>query len=146
MSAADVERTVLLLVHHIDRKRWSELRSLFGREVLTDYTSLFGGAPVRQAADALIDSWRAALGQVVTQHLLGPIDVQLEAAGHASAACHVRALHYAGRATSGSEWEVLGHYLFELQREQTGFKIVSLTLETFHQTGNRALLSQAQGG
>lgn len=145
-AIAEVERVVRSVVHHIDHKRWTELRGAFSAEVLTDYTSLFGGAPVRQAADLLIETWRGALGQVVTQHLLGPIDAQLTGAGRAHAACHVRAMHYAEHAAGGSEWEVLGHYLFELQREAGAFRIVSMTLETFHQTGNRQLLSEAQPG
>ena len=143
-AVAEVERTVRSVVHHIDRKRWAELREAFGTEVLTDYTSLFGGAPVRQAAELLIDTWRGALGAVVTQHLLGPIDVQLSAADSARASCHVRALHYSPRGLSGCEWEVLGHYLFELRRDAGAFRIVGMTLETFHQTGNRQLLSEAQ--
>lgn len=144
-AIAEVERAVRSVVHHIDRKRWRELRGAFGANVLTDYTSLFGGEPVRQAADLLIETWRGALGSVVTQHLLGPIDVQLTAADRAHAACHVRALHYAEHATSGSEWEVMGHYQFELQQEAGAFVIVSMTLETFHQTGNRQLLTEASG-
>ena len=80
MSADDVRTTVAGVVHDIDGKRWRQLRARFPAEVDTDYTSLFGGAPVRQSGDALIAGWRDALERVATQHLLGPIEVRFELA------------------------------------------------------------------
>jgi hypothetical protein len=143
-DADAVRSTVVSVAHHIDHKRWAELRTLFAAEVATDYTSLFGGAPQRQSGDALVDGWRGTLATVATQHLLGPID-QRVAGSTARASCHVRALHHAPRAPGGSTWEVLGHYLFELARGATGWTITAVTLETFVQTGNAKLLSENQG-
>jgi hypothetical protein len=57
----------------------------------------------------------------------------------------VRALHHAPDAPGGPEWEVLGHYEFEHARGTEGWTIAGLTLETFVQTGNTRLLSEAQG-
>lgn len=138
-----IERQVVGVVHHIDRKRWVELRALFADEVTTDYVSLFGGSVQQQAGDALIETWKSVLARVVTQHLLGPIDVEISG-DRATASCHVRAMHYAAAAKSGSEWEVLGHYRFQLLRTPVGFRITGMTLETFHQTGNKNLLQEAQ--
>lgn len=138
-----IERQVVGVVHHIDRKRWTELRALFADEVTTDYVSLFGGTVQQQAGDALIATWKTVLANVVTQHLLGPIDVELSG-DRATASCHVRAMHYAAAAKGGKEWEVLGHYRFQLQRTSAGFRIAGMTLETFHQTGNKNLLQEAQ--
>lgn len=50
--------------HHIDGKRWAALRSLYADEVETDYTSLFGGEPHKQSADALVAGWRGVLERV----------------------------------------------------------------------------------
>ena len=97
-----VHRTVADVAHHIDFKRWADLRVLFADETAIDYTSLFGGTPQRQTADALIGGWRAVLAGVTTQHLLGPITVQLEG-DRATARCHVRALHFARGLPGGSE-------------------------------------------
>ena len=138
-----VRSTVLSVTHHIDHKRWDELRTLFAPEVSTDYTSLFGGAPQTQSGRALVDGWRGTLGRVTTQHLLGPIAVEA-ASAEARASCHVRALHHAPKAAGGSTWEVLGHYLFELVRADGDWTISRMTLETFVQTGNTKLLSEAQ--
>ena len=79
----------------------------------TDYTSLFGGAPQRQRADDLVAGWEKALAAVSTQHLLGPIDVELQGSW-AVAECHVRAWHQAKGMADGDEWVVGGHYVFGL--------------------------------
>jgi SnoaL-like protein len=142
-DAADLEaiRAVVTgVVHHIDRARWPELRALFASTVETDYTSLFGGSPIKQPADDLIAGWRAALNRVVTQHLLGPIDVAIDGPS-ARAACHVRAFHFKEGASGGDTWEVLGHYRFELVRAGKSWTITAMTLETQHQLGNKALLA-----
>ncbi len=137
-----VRVTVGSVAHHIDSKRWTDLRSLYAGDVETDYTSLFGGTPQRQTGDALIAGWRGVLEKVATQHLLGPIEAHI-AGSTARARCHVRALHLARGAPGGEQWEVLGHYLFDLSREESGWKITRMTLEMLLQTGNAKLLSEA---
>ena len=55
VDEADSVRSVVTgVAHHIDAKRWAELRALYADEVRTDYTSLFGGEPQTQSGDALI--------------------------------------------------------------------------------------------
>jgi hypothetical protein len=139
----DSIRTVVTgVVHHVDAKRWTELRALFADEVQTDYTSLFGGVPQRQTGDALIAGWRAALEPVVTQHLLGPITVEL-GTDTATARCHVRAFHAFPAAPSGPHWEVLGHYVFTLGPASTSWHVRAMKLETLLQIGNTRLLAEA---
>jgi SnoaL-like protein len=141
-SVSDVQSIVTRVTHDIDFKRWPELRALYASEVETDYTSLFGGTPVKQSGDVLIDGWRRALGPVTTHHLLGPIDVQIDGP-RAQASCQVRALHHVPGAPSGEHWEVLGHYTFALVQVDGGWKITKLTLATLLQTGNHQLLAEA---
>lgn len=138
-----LQSIIVRVAHHIDRKDWAELRSLYADEVETDYTSLFGGTPQRQRGDDLIDGWRRALAPVSTQHLLGPIDVEV-AGSIASAQCHVRAWHHARGAASGDEWVVGGHYIFGLARTGETWRITTMTLETLHQSGNAKLLQEVE--
>jgi len=130
--------------HFIDRRRWPELRALYADTVEMDYTSLFGGRVERLRADKVMENWRALLTPVVTQHLIGPIDV--EAAGDsATAACHVRGYHYSKGAPGGDEWMVAGHWVFELAKSEGAWKIQKMKLETFYQRGNTKLLEEAAG-
>ena len=140
-----IREIVANVAHYIDAKRWQELRALYAEQVRTDYTSLFGGEPQSQAGDALIEGWRGVLAKVRTQHLLGPINVALTDSS-ATARCHVRAYHLAPGAPSGESWEVLGHYVFELRRDASGWKIGGMKLETLLQTGNQKLLLEASAG
>ena len=141
-QADSVRDVVAGVVHHIDMKRWNELRALYADEVRTDYTSLFGGTPQTQSGDALIAGWRGALERVTTQHLLGPVVVEL-AGTFATARCHVRAMHHASGAPGGEQWEVLGHYVFSVRNGASGWKITDMKLETLLQTGNTKLLAEA---
>jgi hypothetical protein len=140
MNPDDVRGAVLAVAHYIDARQWKELQELFAPTVAIDYTSLFGGAASQTNASELVGGWRAALDGVVTQHLLGPIDVRLTRAG-ADAECHVRAFHYCEGASGGEAWEVLGHYVFALALDSGAWRITMMMLETYHQLGNRALLS-----
>jgi hypothetical protein len=130
-----IQATVARLSHHLDGKRWLDLRTLFADEVDTDYTSLFGGAPQRQVADTLVSGWKNLLGPVATQHLLGPIDVTV-AGSSATAECHVRANHYA----RSEEWLVDGHYRMTLARHGDAWVITQIGLETYHERGARSVL------
>ena len=142
-TAESVRATVVAVAHHVDRKRWDDLRTLFAAEVDTDYTSLFGGEPRRQTRDALVEGWRGTLARVVTQHLLGPVTLDVSDAA-IRASCHVRGLHQVAGAPGGDLWEVLGHYEFVLTRGTDGWAVAALTLHTFLQTGNTRLLPEAQ--
>jgi 3-phenylpropionate/cinnamic acid dioxygenase small subunit len=145
VSATEAVQSVIARVaHHIDARRWDELRALYTDMVETDYTSLFGGEVVDQRADDLVlGTWRTVLTPLdATHHLLGPITVDVR--GDAAIAdCHVRAVHVASRAKSGTEWTVAGHYVFELARTPTGWKIRKMKLETSYQTGNPKLVQEA---
>ena len=139
-----VQSVVARVAHHVDGKRWPELQALFANEVETDYTSLFGGQIQKQRSDELVmGAWKTVLGPLdSTQHVLGPIDVRLQA-GRAIAECHFRAYHRSARAQGGPEWLVAGHYIFELVKTGSDWKIQKLVLQTFYQTGNAKLLQEA---
>ncbi len=137
-----VKAVVTGVAHHIDARQWDDLRALYADEVETDYTSLFGGEVQRQPGDALIGAWNQLLTPLVTQHLLGPIDVDVRG-DEATARCHVRGYHFASAAPSGPTWMVAGHYIFKLRQVAGSWKISHMTLETFYQTGNQKLLQEA---
>ena len=47
--------------------------------------------------------------------------------------------------TGGDEWMVAGHYVIRLSKEGAKWKIASMKLETFYQSGNTKLLEVAGG-
>lgn len=137
-----IRSVIVRVAHTIDRKDWRSLRALYEGEVDVDYTSLFGGQAQQQRGDDLVDGWHQALATVTTQHLLGPIDVELSGSA-ATAECHVRAWHHVAGAPSGDTWVVGGHYVFALAKASDSWRITRMKLETFQQTGNAKLLQEA---
>jgi hypothetical protein len=141
-DASAIARQITGMVHALDARRWSELRTYFTEQVETDYTSLFGGEVQQQLSRELVDGWKKMLATLAaTQHLLGPV----AASGgdkQAVAQCHVRAYHYQPGATDGSEWMVAGHYVFGLEQHGEHWLISRMKLEAYYQTGNIHLLER----
>ena len=130
MTQADV---LVDLVHAIDTLDWDGVRSVLADRLTTDYSSLFGGSPVEQSGDELVEQWRALLpGFTATQHLLGPVRVS-----GSSARAHVRACHCVGEA----RWIVAGHYRATITDDG---RISALVLDTYYQDGDLDLPAAAQ--
>ena len=123
MSADVITR----LLHAIDAMDWVAARDCLADEVVTDYTSLWGGEPATVPIDDLIAGWTQIIsGFDATQHLTGPV-IEVDGAWHT----HVRAHHWLG----GEAWTVFGHYIATV----AGGRITALTLRTLQQEGNRDL-------
>ena len=136
MSAAD---DVVRFFHAIDDRAWPAVRAGLTDEVSSDYTSLFGGAPERLAADALVTRWQRLLpGFDGTQHLLGPLVIE-PTGDDATVACNVRAYHHLG----GSTWLVAGRYLLTLHRADGTWRVAGIVLHTTYEEGDRSLTGQA---
>lgn len=133
--------TLVGLVHAIDRLDWDGVRAAFADQLSLDYTSLFGGEAERLPADDLVARWQGLLpGFDSTQHLLGPVRERTNA-GEAAVEAHVRAYHRIDGAdpSTGVVWMVAGHYVVALVRQDGGWRISSLTLETHYQDGDLGL-------
>jgi SnoaL-like domain len=124
------------LLHAIDNLDWVGVRGCLADEIRTDYTELFGGEPVVDTGDALVEQWQGLLaGFDATQHLTGP--VLIEAIGDGwRANTHVRAHH---RLTNET-WSVYGHYVCSLAADR---RITDLTLQLHYQDGDTSLPEKA---
>jgi len=141
-SATDREaiaEIVARVAYEADAGKWEALRSLYADEVRVDYTSLAGGEPASVRADDLMANWRALLpGFDLTQHLLGPIVVEIDG-DRAVARTHVRALHRIAGAEGGEDWIVGGHYIYQFARSDGRWRITGHTLARAYKEGNRML-------
>lgn len=125
MSDTDV---LTRLLHAIDRLDWATARACFADEVVTDYTSLWGGQPGRGAADDLISQWQEFAATLdATQHVTGPI-----VASDGYAETHVIAHHWL---PNGDLWIVHGHYVVRVADN----RIAELNLQTYFAGGHDGL-------
>jgi fermentation-respiration switch protein FrsA (DUF1100 family) len=139
-AATEISATVARLLFAVDTLDWAGVRSVLDDRIHTDYTSLFGGAPVTQPAEDLIAAWRGLLpGFDATQHVAGPVLVDV-LDGRATARCAVTGVHRLG----AGYWTVGGHYTMELLRRPDGWAITSLTLHTAWVQGDSGLVDEAQ--
>ncbi|WP_437483738.1 nuclear transport factor 2 family protein [Sorangium sp. So ce1014] len=138
-----IQNVITRAAHNIDRRRWDEVRNLYADVVLNDFTSILGGEAALQKADDMLAAWKKFHGAIdVSQHFLGPIDVEVSGE-NASAECHVRAYHRFARAPGGEEWMVAGHYRYGLTRQVDGWRIKQVRFEIAYQTGNTNMFAEA---
>jgi hypothetical protein len=136
MSAAD---DVVRFFHAVDDRDWPAVRAGLTDEVTADYTSLFGGAPERLAADELVARWQGLLpGFDGTQHVLGPL-VITATGDDATVDANVRAYHHLGEST----WLVAGRYVLTLLQLDETWRVAGIVLHTTYQEGDRSLTGQA---
>ncbi|WP_437278744.1 nuclear transport factor 2 family protein [Sorangium sp. So ce375] len=142
-DAQAIQNVVVRVAHHIDARRWTELRGLYADVVVTDFTSVLGGEVQEQTPDDLLAGWRKFHSAIdTTQHFLGPLDIELSGE-RATVECHVRAYHRFARAPGGEDWMVAGHYRYELSKRADGWKIVKVTFTVSYQTGNTNMFEEA---
>lgn len=119
----------------VDRKDWPKARSYFADDLRADFTSMSGGQPATIKADDLIKGWSTNLGPKKTSlHLRGNHLVTLNG-DQATVYSHA----YAWNRMEGNGdplWEVWGHYIHELHRTSTGWKVTAFTFVKTNERGN----------
>ena len=134
-----VSDVITRMLHAIDALDRDGVRATFADRVRTDYTSLFGGEAQEQPVDDLLAGWWSLLpGFEATQHLTGPIVVDIQGS-RASARCAVTGTHQLGE----DSWVVGGHYQMSLLSREGSWFIEDLTLEAAFVGGQTDLPEQA---
>ena len=138
-----ITRLIAELCLKIDHQDWEALTALFCPQVITDYTSLFGGEIQHQNSVDLIEGWKKFLPNTFhsTVHLVGLPAIHFSPNNHNTATVHapVTAWHNYedGIANDSKQWIVGGHYLIEAENSRDQWLIRSLTLEARWQKGRR---------
>ncbi len=119
----------------VDRKDWAKARSFFAEELRADFTSMTGGQQATIKSDDLIKDWSPNLGPKKTSlHLRGNHLVTLNGD---KASVYSPAYAWNRREGNGDPlWEVWGHYIHEMQRTTTGWKVTAFTFVKTNERGN----------
>ncbi len=137
-----IKRSVTAIAAGADRHDWDRVRSAFAETVTTDYTSLFGGKPVTQPADALVEQWAKFLpGFEATQHLVTNLSIDKASPDKARAEADFQATHR----IENDLWVLGGRYKYELVRFGAAWRVTSLTMIAVWETGDRAGLIARAG-
>jgi hypothetical protein len=123
-----------------DRHDWSRVRAAFADTVTLDYTSLWGGEPITQAADEVIAQWSGFLpGFDRTLHLVVNHTIVVGDEDSATAEADFQATHRIG----ADMWVLMGHYRYELVKVAGNWKVQAMTMDWTHETGDRGLVARA---
>ena len=142
-AAADqleITRTLTDIAAGADRHDWVRVRAGFADEVTTDYTSLWGGEPVTQPADALVATWSGFLpGFDVTHHMVTNHSVTPTGEGTAEAEADFTATHR----IEDDLWVLGGRYAYTLKKSADRWVVTSMTMTALWETGDRVLVVRA---
>lgn len=144
-----------LLLHGIDTLDWDTVRDCLAPELVTDYTSLWGGEPEKLTPDELLANWEPfATGFDATQHLTGPIvlvdhddDHEEHDGDTATGVTTVRGYHHIVPATGdepAGTWMAAGRYEVGFTRTADGWKVNAITLSMAYEDGSRDLVDLAR--
>ncbi|WP_171207898.1 MULTISPECIES: nuclear transport factor 2 family protein [unclassified Ruegeria] len=137
---ASISTAITDIAAGADRHDWTRVRGAFADTVTTDYTSLWGGDPVKQPADELVAGWSAFLpGFDSNHHMVTNHTVTSLSDSSARAQADFTATH---RLDDGL-WVLGGRYDYELVKSDDRWRVTSMTMTTLWETGDRSLVALA---
>lgn len=137
---AGITRTLTDIAAGADRHDWDRVRAAFAETVTTDYSSLWGGEPVSQAAEDLVAAWAGFLpGFDSTHHMVANHTITSESDTEATAEADFIATHRFDDAL----WVPGGRYSYELVNNGDRWVVKSLKMTALCETGDRNLAAKA---
>lgn len=137
---AAISQVITDIAAGADRHDWPRVRAAFADTVTTDYSSLWGGAPVTQPADDLVADWAAFLpGFDITHHMVTNHTITRLNESSAQAEADFTATH---RIDDGL-WVLGGRYSYELTKSGPRWQVTSMTMTALWETGARDLVATA---
>ena len=134
----------------IDERDRERFEDCLAPTVVTDFTALWGGEPVRSAASDLSAGWsRLFRGFVATQHLLGGYTLAAAAPADHEVTLHAsfQATHRGVDPFGSPTWTLHGTYRIGLDRpeDRPELRIAGVYQRPTFGTGNRNIVLQAAG-
>lgn len=139
---AAITQAITAIAAGADRHDWPRVRAALSDTVTLDYTSLWGGEPTTQEADAVVAEWAGFLpGFDVTQHLVTNHTVALVSETAATAQADFQATHRTG----DDLWVLGGRYDYDLLKTGDRWTVSSISMTALWETGDRGLVAVAAG-
>ncbi|EBA12065.1 nuclear transport factor 2 family protein [Roseobacter sp. CCS2] len=136
----DIIAPITAIAAGADRHDWDRVRAAFADEVTLDYTSLWGGDPATQTADAVVEQWSGFLpGFETTHHMVTNHTVTSASDVSATVEADFTATHRIG----DDLWVLGGRYDYDLIEVNGDWKVSSMTMTALWETGDRGLVGQA---
>ena len=116
-----------------DRHQFDALEALYADEVMIDYSTLNGTPAELKSPQVLMTEWASVLpGFDRTRHALSNVEAVVSG-DTASATAAVSAGHW----IADAYWQVDGYYSYEMEKQDDGWKVTSMTLTVTDEIGSR---------
>ena len=133
-----IQEKVSTLFIATDQQNWATVEQCFAANVILDYSSMTGQSATETTPNQITDSWKTILpGFDYTHHQLGNFIIQ-QNEETTTVFCYGTATHYLEN-DDENIWTVVGSYDFELEKEDSDWKISKMKFNFKYQTGNLKL-------
>ena len=114
---------------------WAAVRSVLGRRITFEQTSIGGVAIERSREEALAGWQRSHHEQKINFHLLGRYWTRIEGS-HATVAVNCSVCKVLDSALGGGMWQVWGRHDITLRRTGAGWRVVGLEFTKIYSVGD----------
>ncbi|MBF6133245.1 nuclear transport factor 2 family protein [Nocardia otitidiscaviarum] len=139
-----IAETVTRIFHALDAHDWDTIGALTTDPVDIDYPSKEGGPASVSTGDFLAGLRGFLPGFDATQHLLGPIVVDMESETTATARFHARVTHLLTEAVGERIWVIGCHYTIGVTRRNDTWLLSSSRVRISYEEGSRELETTAR--
>lgn len=139
----EVAEVVTRIFHALDAHDWETISTLSTNPVDLDYPSKEGGPESVSTADFIAGLKSFLPGFDATQHLLGPIVVDMHDDTEATARVDARVTHLL-KAADDPIWVIGCHYTSRLKQQDGNWKVYFSRAQVIYEEGNRALQTTAR--
>jgi len=123
----------------MDMALYENLKTVFAPEFTSDYTSVFGGEPLRATPEKLIAQWHELVpGFDATWHEVWDIQATVDG-NKATGRANMRASHWADQVF----WQMWGEYNWQLEKIDGQWKILHHKFIFDSEVGDRNVLRRA---
>jgi hypothetical protein len=136
---SSVRRLIAKFANSFDVRAWDELSECLAESLYTDYSDLRGTPPEAVTKADFVTARRAALQSVVTHHLIGNVEIYINAT---SATSRVTAVVYR-RDEAGAVFTSHCLFLLGLQSRNEVWEICSIVQKILWTEGNAGIHGEA---
>lgn len=140
----EIKETVLKVFIYTDERKWDDLQNVFAEKVLLDYSSFSGNEANELSPKQIIDAWSGFLSLFTSTHHQVSNFLIEEKGNNATVFCYGTATHYFPNESGNNIWTVVGTYDFDLEKNDSGWRVKKMKYNFKYQDGNTDLPKSVQ--
>ena len=141
MDEIKIQQVIHRFANSFDIKDWQELEECFTEKIYTDYSDLRGTLPETIDAKHYVHLRQEALSKLKTHHLCGNHEIEIK---QDKAICKTSMVIYRSGANKQENFTTHCLYIFNLQKNNSAWKITGIIQKVFWNEGDPSIHSGAK--